>query len=241
MKAQFIIFLLISFTSSIFAQIDTIYTKKGDVYPCTIIEIDDDKFNTIDNSGLELKVYHFLIDRVYFDSYGKIFTAEKGYTIDVDELEPALDWRLEMIEDENKKNEIAELNNSVEENGPKIVMAGRKENKVKREKNRNSNNEEPRFSFGVFYVPHALERKVFYFDSYRPSYAVIDDYSSQIESQFSYHLKDRLFVICNVGFNSATVKDVMIEKRNYFNPPNSNETGYETETSLKLLTIEFWF
>ncbi|MBL1214922.1 MAG: outer membrane beta-barrel protein [Ignavibacteriae bacterium] len=234
MKTQLIIFLLIFLTSSMFAQIDTIYTKKGDVYPCTIVELDDDKIITFDNNGSELKVYHFLIDKVYFDSYEEIYTAEKGYTIDVDELEPALEWRLELIEEEKENRKAVVFDNNVE-------LVNIKNNHNRNGESCNSKSNKPNFSFGVFYVPYSLEKKIFYFDSYRPSYAVIDDYSAQIESQFSYHLKDRLFAICNVSFNSATIKDVMIEKREYFNPPNSNDSGYETETSLKLLTIEVGF
>jgi hypothetical protein len=230
MKTNSILILLIIFTSSIFAQIDTIYTKKGHIYPCTIIELDDEKINTIDNSGSELKVYLFLIDKVYFDSYDEIYTAEKGYTADVDELEPALEWRLEQLEKQNDP----------EEESDEDEIAGIKSNSTNAPKDFIKRHEgSPKFSFGILYVPTAIDQRIVYYDSYSSSYSIIYDYSTLIESQLSYNLHKGLFVTLNLAYTSASVKIKYVRQQVNTDPVNTYDEGTEMENALKQFTFEF--
>ncbi len=230
MKSISIIFTLIFFTSNLFAQIDTIYTKKGNIYACTIIELDDEKIQTIDATGSKLGVYLFLVESVNFDSIGEIYNLNDGYTVDIETLEPALEWRLEQIEkekeleEESVENEIAEKKSN-STNAPKDF--------IKRDEGK------PKFSFGIFYMPNLIGTRYFYYDSYYRRYTVIEQSSSIIESQFSYNLHHRLFLTTNISYTSASVKNKSTSQVTYNNPANTNDSGTESEYGLKQFTFEF--
>ena len=230
MKSLSIIFTLIFFTSNLFAQIDTIYTKKGNIYPCTIIEVDDDKIQTIDATGSKLGVYLFLVESVKFDSFGEIYNQKQGYTLDVETLGPALEWRLEQIEkekeleEESVENEIAEKKSNSKD-VPKDF--------IKRDEGK------PKFSFGIFYIPNALDQRIVYYDSYSNNYSIINDYSTLIESQLSYNLHKGLFATLSISYTSASVKSKYVSQRIYTNPVNTNNEGTESENTLKQFSFEF--
>ena len=81
---------------------------------------------TLDANGLTLDVYLFLIEKAKFDTYGEIYNLNEGYSIDIETLEPALEWRLEEIEKEEELNEekqfTLQIKNSIE---PKLLYTKR--------------------------------------------------------------------------------------------------------------------
>ena len=222
MKSLLLIVTLIFSYSNILAQLDTIITKRNVVYPCRIIKIDNANINTISPHGSKLKVYLPLIKSAFLNGFGQIYSDATGYSASIDSLEQVIKNRLEEINKANKlDSKIMEAKEEVKE---KIVK----------------NEKRPKFSFGIFYVPNSLDKKVIYFDYNNDRYySTVEDYSSQIESQFSFNLHQRLYLTFNLAYNSAFIKNKKVIQQIYENPINTYNNGTESEQTLKQFTIEF--
>lgn len=223
MKPISLIVALIFFYSNVIAQIDTIITKKGDIYPCTIIGFDDENINTLDPHEQKLIVNLALIKSAFFDGYGQIYSSDSGYLVSIDTLEQALKRRQEIIE---KANELSDR-----------IMKGKE---VVTGKNW-ENEKRPKFSFGIFYIPNSLEKQIIHFDDNSNMYSTIEEYSPQIESQFSFNLHKRLYLTFNFAYNSAFIKNKNVVQELNTNPVNTNNYGSESEQTLKLFTVELGF
>jgi len=226
-KKYMLIFLL---PILIFAQTpdypDTLIAHHSKVYPCRIISVNNDLIQL--NFGLnKSSTYTIRIaNEIILELYGSVYTRKAGFTTDLKSIQEYLIKRNKIYIELEQLDSVSAVANQVPVNSSEPTSAS-------------FDGVVEEYSFGFFYSPFIEGRKAAYYNSsYGDDIAVIDEYSTKVESQFAMALKKKLYLSLNVVYSSNKTKTRLENHRTYYDPVNQYDSGEETTNSLKIFTIE---
>ncbi len=222
---------------------DTVTVKSNRSFACLITELDESSVDILYMMDTPVSSNLGGIEKIFIDGKGIVYTSEKGFLINPDDLQDfltgrysALKFEKELSEIENRKSIEMEVQKSED------ISEISKETEMEDIGNGNFNSNNNRWSFGFFYVPNysAVVYRINIYQSNSPYLYQTTEDRTIIQSQFGYKIYPKLYLKFNLGYSTSYDKSRLEKNYTYKDSVNGYSTnqGNENIEGMKLLMFE---